>query len=73
MAWIWFCTYDKGHGVDREVCGAKYRKRHKTRKSAYANGLRHARHPVGWVRSHEGYVVVREVDREVDGSEDIRI
>jgi hypothetical protein len=32
--WIWVCGYDKGSGVDREVCCAKSRKPVSSKKEA---------------------------------------
>lgn len=64
MAWIWYCTYNKGWGVDRERCPGGSRKPLKTEQAAINGARKHANKPgyhFGNYSSHYGDVYVREV------------
>ena len=63
MAWIWTCTYDKGHGVDREACSGGSKKVHETEQGVVNAALRHANKPGYYFgnQSHFSYIFIREV------------
>jgi hypothetical protein len=43
--WFWRCTWERGHGIDLDVCGAESKRGYATREGAEKAGQRHLDNP----------------------------